>query len=414
MTWRRRWLSIPAVILVILSSALVSPTSAAVSQASLLSGLDNDKGQLAVWSAQVNGLGNLVTARTPLLADLASVSSAVSTLRFQASGRLSQAALNAAFTTFLSLQREVWFEGAKVHLALVANAYRGKFFGDVSKLAIIGGSNPPAATSGPLASVRADLQAANSELNQAVSLLTGATAANYPADSTSIGAAQSILNEAAAHLSAAERLLAQMPVAGAGKAQVELKLWLLTVSTDLSRLRTEVVGSPDLTAAEKQNLLAEINADLVAFNQVYNYLAQGGHGRAMVDELARILAAPGVFILIFPKADIMLAAGADRSAIASLSGLVANLQSRINGSAANGADVSNLKSLMADLKAHLAVAAADIEPIDSEFEPMVAITSTQRSNDAQVITSAMNALHDAATNIAAARAEAIRIMSATA
>jgi hypothetical protein len=414
-TWRRRSLAVAVLAILAASFGLVTPASAAVSQASLLGGLDKDRALIASWSAQVSGFNNLGTARTPLQSDLSALANGVAALRTQSSGSLTPAALSADFSSYLSLHRTVSvFEGPKVHFASMANYERGLFNQDVGKAAAIGSFDLRSPTYQPTASIRTHLRSADSELSQAVATLAGALASAYPGDSSSVGLAQLLLNQAATNLRAVERALVQLPVTGAAKVQVQLKLWILTVRGELSRLAGDVANSPDLTIAEKQNLMTQIQADIAAFNELYLFLAQGGHGRAVIAELAKLLAQPGVFILIFPKADSMLAAGADRSAIAALNSLLVTLESRVAVLAAGGANVTSLDSTLSDLESRLKTASADIAPVDSELEPMVAITSSQRSRDDAVLNAAMAALQDAASSLAAARADANRLMTATA
>ncbi len=393
--------------------ALAAP--AAPTRATLIVAIDKDVAQIAAWKKDLNAMGRLGGVQTPMLNDLTSLNSAFSTLRAKTLNDSATAALGSDSESFLALHRMVTsLESTKIRIAEDFMLQRVRFDVVMNKISLGGGLDVHSPIHPQTLALLAKMKTAKNDLDQAIAMVGGATFPNYPANQGVLRSARSLVDQAATIIVAVDRSILSLPLPGTSKIQFELKLWAFDMLQDLVNLRAKVLTDANLTSAERQNLFDQVNADIIAFGELYSFLLHGGHGTAVAAELAELLAEPGVFVLILPKADIMLAASDDRSAMTTLYALIPTLQSRIAGAAAKGRKVSSLNALLADLKSQVASAASGIGPIDAELEPLVAITSTQRSHDALVIESAMTGLQYAATSLAAAKTDADQIVAATA
>jgi len=418
MTWVRRSIAAVLAVISLAASASFTPAQAAPAmptRATLIAAIDKDIAQLAAWQKDVGAMGRLGGAQTQMLNDLALLSAAFSTLRAKTLNDSLTAALGSDSQSFLSLHKVVSsLETTKIRIAEDFMLQRNRFEVVMNKISLSGGLDVHSPIHSQAFALLAKMKTAKTDLDQAIAIVGVATFPNYPANQAALRGARSLVDQAATIIVAVDRSILALPLPATSKIQFELKVWAFDMLQDLVNLRAKVLTDANLTSAERQNLFGQVNADIIAFGELHSFLLHGGHGSALAAELAKLLAQPGVFVLILPKADMMLAAADDRSAVAALNDLIPTLQARIAAAGATGRNVSGLNALLADLKSLVAAAASDVAPIDSALEPLVAITSTQRSHDALVIESAMTALRNAATSLEAAKTDADQIVAATA
>jgi hypothetical protein len=308
-------------------------------------------------------------------------------------------------------------EGPKVGLASLANAGRAEYNDHLTferMLGAAGGMDPNSPIHPQAVAFLQAMSAAKTALDRAVGLLDQATLASYPQSLALLPRAKSAIDLGTAKLQLVDQLAAQnVSLVAVVHERTQIRQEVSWSLRDLITLRGVVVGSPFLNTAERANLLTQIDADMVALRQLDRWSITAANGAAPGGELAKLNSEPGVFLLIRPKADIMLAGAADRSAVQKLMALLPYLGNRIARAAAAHQDVTVPTALLHDISVQLTAVAGDIAPIDAEFESMTAMTSGQIGHDYHVIKMAEAALTDANTRLAAARNDTAQIIAAT-
>jgi hypothetical protein len=381
-----------------------SPAYASLDKAGLLTRLQTEQSIVHGWVVQVGQLGNLDGKRSAILADLSFGASSVASLYAKTLVDTSAAALNADAARASTLQTQLTLvEAPKVALATQANIALAAFYRLLRAIKL--GVNPPTTVT------LQGMTGAKANLDQAIALLAQASLSNYPGSRGLLNSARSLIDAAGAALAAVDRLAIHPPTNGTAQARDVLAIRLNAEFTALTSLRAQVLTDPNLNSFERKNLLDQINRDLIALSQVFKCASSGAANNSCVAAFSNVID-PGVLFLIRPKAEIILAGAADRAAIATLTALLPILQSRI-ATAAIHHNVSNLNALLSDLVAQLAVASADIGPIDSELLPLTA-TAAQRSHDFQVINTAVAAMTEANHRLTTAQNDANLILAATA
>jgi hypothetical protein len=415
MTWRKFLTALSIAVLFGGIYGAVGPALASVNQAALVTKLNSDQSMVNALVVQVGQMTNLDGKRAPLIADLSAISNSLGTLKAKTLSDTSSTALGGDATRFSSLDSELRsFEAPKIRLAGRANAELAELSGLLGGIQASGGLVPTSPAHSKTVGLMNQLLTARSQLDQAVAGLDGATLVNYPGSRSWLSTARSLLDAAAATLVTVDRLAVQLPLPGASRARNEMRLWIITESLLLNQLRDRVKIDPNLTTKERNNLITQIDADLTAFGTVSKTILTGTGKATIGAELIALMNEKGAFILIVPKADIMLGAAADRSAINGLTSLIPTLQSHIAAVGAGHHDVTSLNLLLTDLTTQLAGASADIAPIDAELEAMTAMTATQLSHDGHVMLVALTALKDAQSRLSTASNDANVILAAAA
>jgi hypothetical protein len=400
------------------SAATPVQSSSAEVKTALLAGLDADLSTASGWVRQVGGMGYLGSQRTAIAGDVGVAYSALAQLRRRTTGDSSAAALSNDSAQFTRLDAILaTLEGPKIALAALANLGRADFhqhFGYVRTMDAAGGTDPLSPIYAQTVAIESALQAVKFNLDQGVALLDVSAIGRYPGSLATLANARNAINRGMSALAVADQLRAQdLLIAGSIVHRYLAREQVISQIKGLFQLRLRVFQDRNLSAEERTNILGQINADLAALNELDKYVVESQDARNMAAELSKLANEPGVFLLIAPKADIMLAAADDRAAIRALNGLIHTLSARIAAAAARHKDVTHLNALKSDLIAQLAGASADIAPIDAEFEPMTAITSTQLSHDAIVIHGARIAISDANARLTTATSDAQQILDGT-
>jgi len=388
-----------------------------VNKSALLAGLDADLSSASALVMQVSHMGYLGTQRTAISGDVGTAYSVLAKLRTKTMADSLAAALDSDSVQYTRLHAIVTsLESPKIELAAVANSGLADFqqhFGFVRAMDAAGGRDPSSPLHNQTVAIESALRAVKFNLEQGVGLLDVSAIGRYPASLSTLAAARVAINRGRSALAVADQLRAEDLLLGASITHRYLARQQVTSETrGLIKLRLRVLRDRNLNAGELANLLGQINADLAAMSELDTFVVQGPDGSSMAAELYKLASEPGVFLLIAPKADIMLAAADDRAAIRALNALLPNLYARI-AAVARHKDVTHLNALMSDLILQVAVAGADIAPIDSDFESMTAITSSQLSHDAKVIHDARIAIGDANARLTAATGDALQIIAVT-
>jgi hypothetical protein len=412
---RRFWVAFTVATLIVTVGGVATPALASVGQAALLARLNSDQSIIQGWVAQVGQMSYLDGKRAAILDDLSFASAAVATLRSKTISDTSAPTLGADAAHFTTLNATlIGLEGPKIRLAARANEELAKHAVLLSAIESSGGLGASSPAHSQTVALLAKLRKARKNLDQAVALIDQATFKTYPGSRALLTLARSLLDQAAATLADVDRLAVQLPFSGAARTRNQLRTWILTESLALSDMRTRVAADPNLTTGERANLISQLDAVLAGFGKLNKLVLEGTSNTTIAADLAALMSQPDCFILIMPKAEIMLAGAADRAAIQGLTALLPTLRSRIAVVAAGHHDVTALNSLLSDVVAQLAGANTDIAPIDAEFESMTATTATQLSHDGQVIESTVALLKDANSRLTTAQTDANLILSATA
>jgi hypothetical protein len=413
-TWRRyrAALVLAAALAVIYAQGALVDASAG--QSGVLGRLSTDQSRLQSLIVQVDRMGFLDGNRAPILADLSSASASLLSLRTRTLTDTSPQALGADAALLSSLEAALGgLEEPKVRLVGRVDHELDEHSVLLRAIELSGGLALSSSAHAQAEALVASLRRVRADLDQALTLLDQATLSSYPGSHELLAPARSLIDRSQATLALVDRLAVQLPLQGALRTENQLRVWIMTTSLALDQARARVTSDLNLTVGERANLMSQLNADLAAFGQLSKLVGTGGN-LTVAGALSYLMNQPGTFILIIPKSDIMLAAAADRAAIQRLNVLVPTLQARIADLAASGKQVSGLRLLLSDLSAQVAGAGAELAPVDSEFETMIATTATQLDHDTQVIRITTVALEDASTRLTAASRDANEILLATA
>jgi hypothetical protein len=418
MTWRRflTTLSIATLFAAVFGTQM--PAYASVDKTTLLANLDSEQTLVRGWFQQVRQMVALGTDQRAIQGDLNFGGNAVVQLRGRTLADTTASALNLDSARYTSLHASlISLDGPKVALAALANAGRLDFVRHTQltrSLDSAGGRDPNSPIHAQTVALEAAMAQAKADLDHGIALLDQATLNGYPHSLSLVASARLAINRATAEMLVVDQLAVQdQQLSSAIQGRIHLRDMVHGNVAALAKLRAKVSADPNLSAGERANLLAQINADLVALAQLDRWVILAVNDTPQA-ALAQLMSEPGAFLVIRPKAHIMLAGAADRSAIAKLTAVEPTLQSRIASAAAKHQDVTHLNALLSDMTAQLTAASAEIAPIDAEFESMTAFTATQLNSDGQVIKAANAALGLAGTQLALATNDAGQILAATA
>ena len=416
MVWLRKpSMAVAVAALLVCGYAVQTPVSAAVSKAALLNEETADSSMLKGWILQIDDMRALGNNRTVVYGDAAWALGKLSELHANTVADISDAALASDARRFNTLHASLAsFEGPKVSLESTANQlWATVYLGEDSYrlLELAGGHNPSSPVHRQTDALGGAISYAEYQLNRADSLLDRATLAGYPRTAAMLPVARQALGLATGAVATINGIT-RLPLPGGTLERGLLRESVCAQFQMLTKLKAEVLADRNLTPAERANLIAEINADILESGLLCSFLATGAGG--LKAEELWLIEQPGVFLPIRPKVEIMLAAAADRTALGKLSVEAGVLQFDIQRASLKGKDMTVAGALLADYRSQLAVAGADIAPIDSEFESMKAITPTQQNQDAIVARAALASVQDANTRLTLAVHEAAQILSLTA
>ena len=394
------------------------PAGAVVDKAVLLSAMDTDQAAASGMVMQINHLGYLGIRRTAIAGDVGVAYSVVAQLRRKTIGDTQPAALNTDSAQFSRVHIILAaLEGPKVDLATRANSGRADLyqnFGFVRTMEAAGGTDPRSPIFVATRAVESALRSAQSSLDQGISLLDASSMGRYPASLSSLNAAADAINRGLSALVTADELRAQDKLlAGSIINRYLARQRVISEERGLARLGNRVAADRNLTPGELANVLRQIAADQAAMRELDAFVVGAPNGASIDAELILLASQPGVFLLIAPKADIMLAAADDRAATRDLNAIIPNLFLRIAAATARHHDVTGVTALLDDLIRQLAAAGQEIDPISAQFQAMTAVTASDVSHDGVLIHNAKSDLTDANQRLAQAKNDALQIIAST-
>lgn len=403
MTWRRVGTTVLLAIALMSFSATGAMAQNTPQKAAMLAYLQADQTRINGWTARLGEMIYLGKLRAPMSADLASGSTAVNALHQQTLGDSSSSALNADMRQIGALDASLMkLEDPKIGLASLANDAAGRVVLLVRIIEVSGGLDPSSPGHAQLVALQTPMKTANLDINQAVLILGQATLAGYPASLSLLFQAHALIKSAEAALQSIEMALRQLPVAKPLVGSVQKQAHLDVDLDSLNMLRIKVSGDPNLDSVERKNLLDEITSEMVAVGRLNRCVAIYGNGGCNSESSTLQNLDP--YLLIRPKAEIMMANASARAAIAQLNDLLPSIESGIANASAQQ-DPARLHALVSDLTWQLTTASSELAPLDAELEPM-AFSPAQHIPDLELLQSAVAAVSDADKRIVAARTDA--------